>query len=870
MLKCCTNNCKDKPIKQCNSCNGIFFCDECAKDHFEKHKAVKLQCNFGDIEVKLSVSDSIKLKQSIEESIIAIKNQKNSILSQALAVHDEIENMVKFAIDYLDDMINEYIEISEKKLFKYEEFIRAKAIIKEFLVFDSPKFSDIKGDLIKNSKMLKKGTRRASKSTIEYDYGLNIEGHEFGITSVAISSDNKFLVTGAFDKTVRVWNILKNQQEIVFEGHKNYVTSVAITNNSCFIVSGSNGTVRVWNINKKCQETVFYTDDVTSVAISKDDQFIIYSSNASLDSSQYSVIVRSFLDDKYEVKFMGHTDSIKCVAITSDNQFVVSGSGSYSKMCDNNIRLWNLKEKREEGVLQGHTRTVTCLAITNDDQYIVSGSDDFTIRMWDILKKQQITIIEGYTNVIPTIAITSDNQFIILGFGNGAIEMWNLQEKRQETEFLGHTDIVYNIAISKNNKFLVSVSTDLTIRIWSLIEKKEKQILEAHEGDVNCVSITNDYKYAISGSGTYWSNKKSKVRIWNLISKKQEAMLEGHENGVMSVAISRDYKFIITGSHDKTVRLWNFQNKKQEAVFLGHKDSVNSVAISNDNFLAVSGSNDMTVRVWNLVIKKKEAVLKGHNKSVKSVAIMNNNQLMSISEFEFIIWDLVNRSPLFLFKRLGFCFSSLDESIFVFRKNIYWATLFHLWNLNDKRKKNFIESEFGYDYIFDAYVFNAYITSFSMTSSNRFIVLNNLLSVSVMKLPNSKQNPLMCNSKKILCNTKKAIHYNPCTSNSEILYTEDKQFKVFTSSNSVEVLNFESNKLKAYLYVSDNIKLQGILLSRLENKIFLSTGLGISTFSIDKNELEHELFFNSKLEELFNNEPSFEDFLPQLGYIDRD
>ncbi|OMJ87022.1 hypothetical protein SteCoe_11350 [Stentor coeruleus] len=882
MLKCSTWKCKEKPIKQCNNCNGLFLCDECIQNHSKKHEDKNIQYDIGDIEVKLSLAESIKLKQSIRESIKAIKNQKKTILSKSLALYNDIEKIVKSAIEYLDKMLKEYKDISKKKLFKEKDFIKAKKIISEFLVFDDPNFPKIDGVLTKNSKIIKNNIRKSSIFTMDYNYDLKIEGHRKAITRLAISSDDRFVVTGSDDCTVRLWNLHKKQQEIVFEIYSDEVTSVSISKDSHFIISSSYSSVRVWNLYEKRQEAVFYSEAISSAIISNDNQFIIYTSNFTLGPMENKVIIRSLIDNKYEVKLKGHIDSINCVAITSDNQFIISGSGSYSETDDNTIRIWNLIEKKQEAVIKGHTKAIYCLAITNDNIHVVSGSADNTIRVWNILKKQQITILQGHINGVVSIVLSRDNTLLVSGSVDKTVKVWNFLEKKQETEFLDHTETVCGVAITSDNKFIISVSSDITIKIWNLSDKQLKEEFEAHEDIVNCVSITNDYKFAVSGSGSY-NSKDKRVIVWNLINKKQEAVLEGHKNGVLTVAISNDKRFILTGSWDYTIRIWNFVDKTQEGVLIGHTGAVKSIAIESENILAVSGSYDMTVRIWNLVSKKEEVVLKGHTAYVNSVAITNCNQCSSISINEFIIWDLISKTLLVSLQLLNFCFFNLDESIFVLNSSSDLNTIY-IWNLNQKRQEG----------LFKEYI-RASLISIDITRCNRYLVLGFKEKVIIRKVMCSKQDLMIksykkkvnyaekINDKRLACNksVKDYMKYNLANNNYEALlhgykerileklYTKDCRFVVSYNFYTVRVWNLESQKLKAFLYLSDNIQFRGVAISKLENAIYLNSGLGISVFSIDDNTLEHELFFDKKLEELFKIEPSFEDYLPKIAYIDR-
>ena len=73
-------------------------------------------------------------------------------------------------------------------------------------------------------------------------------GHTGYIKSIAISSDNQYIISGSYDNTVRIWNIKKKRQKIVLTGHENNVISIAITYDNKYVISCSKDkTIRVWN-----------------------------------------------------------------------------------------------------------------------------------------------------------------------------------------------------------------------------------------------------------------------------------------------------------------------------------------------------------------------------------------------------------------------------------------------------------------------------------------------------------------------------------------------------------------------------------------------------------------------------------------------
>ena len=65
------------------------------------------------------------------------------------------------------------------------------------------------------------------------------------IHTVAVTSDNKYIVSGSEDNTIRIWNLLNKTVEGVLEGHTGEVISVVLTNDNKYIVSAGDNTIRI-------------------------------------------------------------------------------------------------------------------------------------------------------------------------------------------------------------------------------------------------------------------------------------------------------------------------------------------------------------------------------------------------------------------------------------------------------------------------------------------------------------------------------------------------------------------------------------------------------------------------------------------------
>jgi len=97
------------------------------------------------------------------------------------------------------------------------------------------------------------------------------------VASVAFSPDSKQIVSGSWDRTVRLWDAATGALQQTLEGHTELVASVAFSPDGKQVVSGSGDrTVRLWDTaTGALQQTLEgHTDSVASVAFSPDGKLL--------------------------------------------------------------------------------------------------------------------------------------------------------------------------------------------------------------------------------------------------------------------------------------------------------------------------------------------------------------------------------------------------------------------------------------------------------------------------------------------------------------------------------------------------------------------------------------------------------------------
>ena len=235
---------------------------------------------------------------------------------------------------------------------------------------------------------------------------LSIDGH-MGIWGMAYSPEGDTIATSIREK-IFFWDLNDGKNKaLIFAGHHSWYTDIAFSPDGTTLACNDSYIV-LWDLSNYVYKATVYarsvtqhgnviTSGYTSIVYSRDGQYLAA-------GNRYGVAHLFYKGRTYKTSLIGHTDEVTSIAISRDNNIIASGSK------DNTVRLWDVETATEIHTYKGHTDNVNYVAINHDASIVASGSDDTTIILWDTVTGLPISTLSGHTHGIQSLAFSHDGK----------------------------------------------------------------------------------------------------------------------------------------------------------------------------------------------------------------------------------------------------------------------------------------------------------------------------------------------------------------------------------------------------------------------------------------------------------------------------
>lgn len=288
-----------------------------------------------------------------------------------------------------------------------------------------------------------------------------ISGHTWGVTSVAISPNGQFLVSGSFDKTVKIWALPSGELLHNLNEHSQGVGSVTVSPDGKSLASGNGiGQIRLWQLStgKQLRALDGHSSWVLALA---------YSPNGrTLASGSEDGTIKLWDVETGELRYAlsGHSDRVWSVTFNPRSPLLASSS------YDGTIKLWNINTGKLLHTLRSNSRRVFSVAISPNGKILASGSSNGTIQLWQLSTGQVLRTLHRHYAAVQSMVFSPDGLTLATSGGSldPTIKLWDTDTGELLGVLDGHSDTVHSLSISSDGKVLASGSEDNTIKIWQV------------------------------------------------------------------------------------------------------------------------------------------------------------------------------------------------------------------------------------------------------------------------------------------------------------------------------------------------------------------------------------------------------------------
>lgn len=235
------------------------------------------------------------------------------------------------------------------------------------------------------------------------------------VRSLAVDPDNQFFVSGAGDRTIKLWDLASGQLKLTLTGHISSVRGVEVSSRHPYLFScGEDKMVKCWDL-------------------------------------ETNKVIRHY---------HGHLSGVYSLSLHPTLDVLCTGGR------DGVVRVWDMRTRTNVHVLGGHKGTIASVKCQESDPQVISGSMDSTIRLWDLAAGKTQTVLTHHKKSVRSLA-THPTEFTFASSSTQSIKQWMCPRGDFMLNFQPVNSIVNTISVNEDNVlFAGSDNGDVSFYDW--------------------------------------------------------------------------------------------------------------------------------------------------------------------------------------------------------------------------------------------------------------------------------------------------------------------------------------------------------------------------------------------------------------------
>ncbi len=475
----------------------------------------------------------------------------------------------------------------------------------------------------------------AAISTAQKPELMITRGHSGNIVQIISVPGDKYVISTAWDLTIRVWEQNSGRLIKIISGIRRFpARALTVSADGKLLAIGGTGDLRVYSIGTDMQ--LIYSDTtigwVKSMAFNSTGSLLAISDHDEKDGYEYKEIqllstdgfniIKRFATKDYIEKIQFLQDGNLVGTTTSTIEYINAGTGKLTKEIDYSpfyvgelspnaeiVTYYDTDERHsKQYFFAGETatknellktpldyRATTANTFSPDGKYMAEAVTGSIINVWDLTLKTIVYTLKD-NGKIKLLKFNASGNRLLSSNEYGDIRVWDFKQQVLRRNLKGEANTIYSISLNYSSNQL-AVSGNNIKGFYQCVMDVNASVLK----DISGKDWVPTLKYSPDGSYLVMNNRFGSVSVYNTSTFEKLQEFPGNNKDSNAFAISAGGRLLAVTNdiNSSKISIYNLPGGELQKT-LQINPSVHSLCFSPDGKMLFAGCNNNRIVQFNI------------------------------------------------------------------------------------------------------------------------------------------------------------------------------------------------------------------------------------------------------------------------------